>query len=96
MMNNPNLSGLGLPQPLVDAIRQAFLLIQTLQNKPAPTVSPVVVTTTLSGVAGGTYTSVEQGFINNLMTAVNQLNTDVVSLQAAVNDIRLRLRLIPE
>jgi hypothetical protein len=31
-INNPNLSGLGLPVPLTDALRQVFAAIQTLQN----------------------------------------------------------------
>ncbi len=54
--------------------------------------APSIATTTVTATAGAAYTATEQGMLNGIKTSTNQLNTDVVNLQTAVNDIRDRLK----
>lgn len=53
--------------------------------------APTINTTTATGAAGATYTATEQAMINQHVTAINQLNTDVTNLAATVNTLRSRL-----
>lgn len=64
---------------------------QVVGARLAAVTAPTINTTTATGAAGVAYTAVEQGMINQHVTAINQLNADVVSLQTALNDIRARL-----
>ncbi len=54
--------------------------------------APSISTTTIVATAGAAYTATEQGMLNSLKAAVNQLNADVISLQSTTNTTISRLQ----
>lgn len=65
--------------------------VQVVGPRLSAITAPSITTSTVTQTANATYAANEQAMLNSLKSSVNQLNSDVVSLQVAVNAIRTTL-----